>query len=407
MSDRVDVVVVGGGQAGLAVSRELTQAGVAHVVLERGKVGQTWRGRWDSFCLVTPNWTVQLPGHPYDGDDPDGFMPRDESWPTWSATRPASRRRCRKVCEVTSLQPGPDGALPAGDVGRRDRGQDRGPQHRRLPAAPPPAGSGHAPRRPASDRRRGLPQPGGPASRRGAGGRQRPVRLPDRRGAPPGRPRRLPGLRPGSVGAPQARRPRHRLVAARDRLPRRAASARCQPRPLGWPPTRRRRGTAAATTSTTGRCGTLGVTLLGHFLGADGRRARFAPDLDESVAWGDERNAQIMDLVRKLVAERGLPSPEIPEPEPFDAGRTRGAEPERLRRRRLRGRLPARLRVMGPTSRARSTSSVSRCHEEGASTAVRGLYFVGVHFLRKRKSSLLIGVGEDAAIVARQIAAGE
>jgi putative flavoprotein involved in K+ transport len=45
-------------------------------------------------------------------------------------------------------------------------------------------------------------------------------------------------------------------------------------------------------------------------------------------------------------------------------------------------------------------------HHEGASTAVRGLYFVGVHFLRKRKSSLLIGVGEDAAIVARQIAAG-
>ena len=50
----------------------------------------------------------------------------------------------------------------------------------------------------------------------------------------------------------------------------------------------------------------LGVTMLGHFLGADGRRARFAPDLGESVAWGDERNAQLMDLVRQLVAERGL-----------------------------------------------------------------------------------------------------
>ena len=78
MPDRIDTVVVGGGQAGLAASRELTQAGVEHVVLERGRVGQTWRGRWDSFCLVTPNWSVQLPGHHYDGDDPDGFMPRDE-----------------------------------------------------------------------------------------------------------------------------------------------------------------------------------------------------------------------------------------------------------------------------------------------------------------------------------------
>ena len=55
VSDPVDVVIVGAGQAGLAVSRELTQAGVAHVVLERGRVGQSWRGRWDSFCLVTPN----------------------------------------------------------------------------------------------------------------------------------------------------------------------------------------------------------------------------------------------------------------------------------------------------------------------------------------------------------------
>jgi putative flavoprotein involved in K+ transport len=67
------------------------------------------------------------------------------------------------------------------------------------------------------------------------------------------------------------------------------------------------------------------VTLLGHFLGAEGQRARFAPDLGESVAWGDERNAQLMDLVRKLVAERNLPLPDIPEPEPFN-----GDAPEEL-----------------------------------------------------------------------------
>src|SRR5215213_1456767 len=78
MDERIGTVVVGGGQAGLAASRELTQAGVDHVVLERGRVGETWRGRWDSFCLVTPNWSVQLPGGSYDGDDPDGFLPRDE-----------------------------------------------------------------------------------------------------------------------------------------------------------------------------------------------------------------------------------------------------------------------------------------------------------------------------------------
>src|SRR5437764_14377809 len=78
MNDRPQVVVVGAGQAGLAVSRELTEAGISHVVLERGLVAETWRGRWDSFCLVTPNWGVQLPGGEYDGTDPDGFMLCDE-----------------------------------------------------------------------------------------------------------------------------------------------------------------------------------------------------------------------------------------------------------------------------------------------------------------------------------------
>ena len=61
MPERIGTVIIGGGQAGLSVSRELARAGVGHVVLERGRVGQSWRGRWDSFCLVTPNWSVQLP----------------------------------------------------------------------------------------------------------------------------------------------------------------------------------------------------------------------------------------------------------------------------------------------------------------------------------------------------------
>src|SRR5262245_31371637 len=78
LAERIEVVVIGAGQAGLATSCELTRAGVEHVVLERGRIAETWRGRWDSFCLVTPNWSVRLPGGVYDGDDPDGFMQRDE-----------------------------------------------------------------------------------------------------------------------------------------------------------------------------------------------------------------------------------------------------------------------------------------------------------------------------------------
>ena len=73
------VIVVGGGQAGLSMSHCLTAAGIGHLVLERASAGHEWRTRrWDSFCLVTPNWQCRLPGFPYPGTDPDGFMVRDE-----------------------------------------------------------------------------------------------------------------------------------------------------------------------------------------------------------------------------------------------------------------------------------------------------------------------------------------
>lgn len=77
--DVVDAVIVGGGQAGLGTAYYLTSAGLDVVVLERGRVGETWRSqRWDSFCLNTPNWMNGLPGAPYDGADPFGFMTHGE-----------------------------------------------------------------------------------------------------------------------------------------------------------------------------------------------------------------------------------------------------------------------------------------------------------------------------------------
>ncbi len=76
---RYGAIVVGGGQAGLSASYWLSQAGVDHVVFEKKSVMHKWRDeRWDSFCLVTPNWQCQLPGHSYDGPDPHGFMVKHE-----------------------------------------------------------------------------------------------------------------------------------------------------------------------------------------------------------------------------------------------------------------------------------------------------------------------------------------
>jgi putative flavoprotein involved in K+ transport len=73
-----DVVVVGGGQAGLSMSYCLKKANIDHVVLEKHRLAHEWRQhRWDTFCLVTPNWQCRLPGFPYAGPDPHGFMLKD------------------------------------------------------------------------------------------------------------------------------------------------------------------------------------------------------------------------------------------------------------------------------------------------------------------------------------------
>lgn len=74
-----DVIVVGGGQAGLSVSHYLQQKRIDHLVIEKSQPMHAWRTqRWDAFCLVTPNWQCKLPGWDYQGDDPHGFMKKDE-----------------------------------------------------------------------------------------------------------------------------------------------------------------------------------------------------------------------------------------------------------------------------------------------------------------------------------------
>jgi putative flavoprotein involved in K+ transport len=82
MSDRsrsIETVIVGAGQAGLIVSRLLSEAGREHVLFDRrATLGGGWQDRWDAFRLVSPNWTTSVPGFDYQGDAPDAFMPRDE-----------------------------------------------------------------------------------------------------------------------------------------------------------------------------------------------------------------------------------------------------------------------------------------------------------------------------------------
>jgi len=73
-------VIIGAGHAGLAMSRCLTERSIDHVVLERGEVANTWKTeRWDSLRLLTPNWQSRLPGYGYEGEDPDGFRTMPET----------------------------------------------------------------------------------------------------------------------------------------------------------------------------------------------------------------------------------------------------------------------------------------------------------------------------------------
>jgi putative flavoprotein involved in K+ transport len=402
MSDWPDTVVVGGGQAGLSVSHDLTAAGVPHVVLERGRVGQTWRGRWDSFCLVTPNWSVQLPGHPYDGDDPHGFMPRDEIVGYLERYAASFEAPLHEGVAVTALSLGSAGGLrletSEGKIDARNVVLTTGAYQR--PHRPPGAAT-----LPADLLQIGVEDYSSPAE------------------LPSGPVLIVGSGQSGCQIAEELHQVGREVCLACGRAP--WAPRRVGERDVVWwaletgfldqpvsalPAPAARLGANVLATGHEGghdlhlrTLQRLGVTLLGHFLGAEGRQARFAPDLAESVAWGDERNAQLMELVRKLVAERGLEMPEIPEPEPFDADAPESLDLSGFGAVIFAGgfrpdyeswvRFPGAFDELG-----------FPVHEEGASTVAPGLYFVGVHFLRKRKSSILIGVGEDAAIVAGQIA---
>lgn len=104
------VVVVGGGQAGLSVSYCLRQRGIDHVVVEADRVGHEWRTRrWDSFCLVTPNWQCRLPGFPYQGSDPHGFMVREEIVRYLEAYAASFQPPLHQGVRVTRLRRGPTG----------------------------------------------------------------------------------------------------------------------------------------------------------------------------------------------------------------------------------------------------------------------------------------------------------
>ena len=107
---RTTAVVIGAGQAGLAMSWWLAERSIDHVVLERGEVANTWRTeRWDSLTLLTPNWQSRLPGHGYEGEDPDGFRTMAETVAFLERYAAKVSPPLRTRCPVVSVRSAGDG----------------------------------------------------------------------------------------------------------------------------------------------------------------------------------------------------------------------------------------------------------------------------------------------------------
>lgn len=403
MTESVEVAIVGAGQAGLALSHELSGAGVEHVVLERGRVGESWRRRWDSFCLVIPNWTVQLPGASYDGDDPDGFLARDEIVALLARYAGGFRAPVREGVHVSALEADPDD----GFLLRTSGGDLRA---RQVVAA---SGGYQKPFRPAAAAE--LPPS---VLAMDADEYVNPGALPD------GDVLVVGSGQTGCQLAEELAQAGREVFLACGRapwIPRRIEGRDT----LSWVnETAFLEGTLAdlpspaarfgANPQATGRGGghdlhyrTLqaqGVHLLGRLAGAGDGVVRFAPDLEESVAFGDARYRDLCGLIERTCAARGVPVPELPPPPPF------AADPP--------GSLPlAGLGAVIFTSGYRPDYGSwipwpdafddmgFPLQTDGSSTVVPGLHFMGVHFQRKRKSATLLGVGEDAVVLARTVLA--
>lgn len=111
MEARIETIVIGGGQAGLATSWHLTERDVEHVVLERDRIAESWRSRrWDSFTLVTPAWTLRLPGFPWSGE-PDVFLHRDQVIDHLEGYAASFRAPVRQGVRVDRVRPREDGGF--------------------------------------------------------------------------------------------------------------------------------------------------------------------------------------------------------------------------------------------------------------------------------------------------------
>lgn len=394
-----DVVVIGAGQAGLAVSRALAGAGVDCVVLERDRVASAWRHRWDSFTLVTPNWTIRLPEGGYQGDDPDGFLRRDEVVAHLAAYAASSPVPVLEGVSVTGLEPAQDSRVllrtSMGDVTVR--------------TVVVCTGSFSRPYRPVAA---ALPSA------------IQVLDAVDYRGPDDVAPGTVVVVGSGQTGcqlAEELHREGRDVVLACGRapwIPRRLdgrdtlywlAEAGFLDAPLSSLPAPAAR--LVSNPQATGRDGghdlhyrtlqAMGVRLAGRLVAADEAELRFGDDLAASVAFGDARWADLCELMRRTLPGRGLAVPDLEPPPAFRAEPVASVPSSEV---------SAVLFTTGYRPgfagwvHAPVFDDLGFPVTDDGATAVPGLYFCGTHFQRTRGSGILYGVGADALRIATVVA---
>ncbi|RPI24360.1 MAG: FAD-dependent oxidoreductase [Chloroflexota bacterium] len=407
MAERRKTIIVGGGQAGLALSYCLKQEGIDHLVLEAAdQPGEAWRNhRWDSFTLVTPNWHIRLPGAEYQGDDPDGFMPRKQvvslledyvqryQLPVQFQTRvtSVSRKVDASGYQIESSR----GAWEAGNV---------------VIAT----GSFQTPKIPA------FSQSISPAILQIHSGQYRnPGQL------PPGAVLVVGSAQSGCQVAEELYQVGRKVflsVGSAGRLPRRYRGQDITRwlYPVGFfdrtldmlpSPQARFAGNPHITGKDGGHTLNLhqfardGVTLLGHIQGGMGETLSIAPDVKENLAKADKFEADIITAIDEYIRNNRIDAPIESLPALQD-----GYQAEEIDR--------LNLEKAGITSiiwASGYTCDFSLVQlpilddwryplQERGITAYPGLFFVGLHWLHSFKSGIFMGVGEDAAYVAEHIA---
>jgi putative flavoprotein involved in K+ transport len=402
---RTDTVVVGGGQAGLAMSRCLAERAIDHVVIERGQVAESWRRRWDSLRLLTPNWMSRLPGYRYEGDDPDGYMtgPEVADYLDTYATRIAVPIECGT--EVTSVRAHDGGyavTTSAGDWRCRSVVLASGPYNRaevpaladRLPPTVASVSSGEY-------RRPDQLEPGGVLV---VGAAATGVQLAEeihRSGRPVtlavGHHVRLPRLYRGRdimwwLDAAGILAERHDEVDDIERA-RHVASFQLV-------------GSPSRATIDLNSLQALGVELVGRFAGlTDDGTAQFSGSLPNVCALADLKLGRLLGTLDEWASAQGIDGEAGP-PERFEATALPADPPLMLR---LAGRFRTVVWATGfrsdyPWLEVPVLDAKGRVVHDGGVTPAPGLYQMGSTFLRRRKSTFIDGVGDDARELAEHLA---